>query len=51
MDVKPGEVGSVREVLWAGGLGSDLPEPNRLRQHRDARLTIGLHCEANKAKM
>lgn len=45
------KVGSVRAVLWAGGLGSDLPEPNRLRQRVDAEAIIGLQCEADKAKM
>src|SRR5690606_15324097 len=39
------------QVLWAGGLGSDLPEPNRLRQRVDAEAIIGLQCEADKAKM
>ncbi len=34
-----------------GGLGSDLPEPNRLRQRVDAEAIIGLQCEADKAKM
>ncbi|EEQ94776.1 Hypothetical protein OINT_1000104 [Brucella intermedia LMG 3301] len=32
-------------------MGSDLPEPNRLRQRVDAEAIIGLQCEADKAKM
>ncbi|MND37949.1 hypothetical protein CQ052_00465 [Ochrobactrum sp. MYb15] len=45
------KVGSARAVLWAGGLGSDIPEPNRLRQHGDADVIIGPECEVDKAKM
>ena len=45
------KVGSARAVLWAGGLGSDIPEPNRLRQHRDADVIIRPECEVDKAKM
>ncbi|SPL64232.1 hypothetical protein OHAE_99 [Ochrobactrum soli] len=32
-------------------MGSDIPEPNRLRQHVDAEAIIRLECEADKAKM
>jgi len=45
------KVGSVRAVLWAGGLGSDIPEPNRLRQRVDADVIIRPECEVDKAKM
>ncbi|PQA72078.1 hypothetical protein C3731_18835 [Brucella oryzae] len=45
------KVGSARAVLWAGGLGSDIPEPNRLRQRVDAEAIIRLECETDKAKM
>ncbi|MFQ0815554.1 hypothetical protein AVM02_06745 [Brucella anthropi] len=49
--LQAGKVGSVQAVLWAGGLGSDVPEPNRLRQRVDAEAIIRLECEADKAKM
>lgn len=44
-------VGPAQVVLWAGGLGLDQPEPNRLRQHKDADWIFRLECELDKAKM
>lgn len=44
-------VGPAQVVLWAGGLGLDQPEPNRLRQHEDADAIFWPECELDKAKM